>query len=118
MEPDHEDEVSELVVASARQLLDFDWKLRYVVCSETMASVNRPLLRLELAVSNASVKVGNVPYFRKESVEEKAQVALAEYSKVELDNLISQMEAINQVPFKSQTLSLLPVEHHQNYHYS
>ncbi|KAG6553797.1 hypothetical protein Mapa_004714 [Marchantia paleacea] len=91
----HDDE-SESVVTSAQQLLDFDWKLRYVVCSATMAAVNRPLLRLELAVSSAPVRVEIVPYFRKESVEEKAQIAVAEYTKTELDNLISQMEAISQ----------------------
>ncbi|OAE18244.1 hypothetical protein AXG93_2442s1000 [Marchantia polymorpha subsp. ruderalis] len=66
-----------------------------------MATVNRPLLRLELAVSSAPVRVENVPYFRKESMEEKAQIAVAEYTKTELDNLISQMEAISQAAHKS-----------------
>ncbi|CAM6084367.1 unnamed protein product [Calypogeia fissa] len=84
------------VVTHAQQLLDFDWKLKYVVSSASLASVNRPLLRLEMAVTAPTVNVESVPYFRRESVEEKPQIAVAEYSKTELEKLISEMEAISQ----------------------
>lgn len=76
--------------------------------SASLATVNRPLLRLELAVTPAPVKVETVPYFRKEAGDEKPRVAVAEYSKVELDKLISEMEAISQVKMPNS----LPPHHH------
>ncbi|CAM6128896.1 unnamed protein product [Calypogeia fissa] len=84
------------LVTHSQQLLDFDWKLKYVVSSASLASVNRPLLRLELAVTAPTVKVESVPYFSKEIVEEKPQIVVAEYSKTELEKLISEMDAISQ----------------------
>jgi hypothetical protein len=63
------------------------------VSSALVASVNRPLLRLELAFSTPLGTVEGVPNFRKKSMDEKAQVAVAEYSKAELETSISEIVA-------------------------
>ncbi|KAH9299616.1 hypothetical protein KI387_031298, partial [Taxus chinensis] len=79
----------------AHQLIDFDWKLKYAVSSSSLATIKKPLLRLELCISNT-------PQFVKESnsipdhqpAAENPLILLSEYDKDQLDSLISEMEAI------------------------
>lgn len=61
---------------------------QYAVASDSLASVNKPLLRLELSLSA-----------EKGDSLQKPQILVGEYTKSQLDTLISQMEAIRQVAF-------------------
>jgi len=74
------------------------WYPCFAVSSSSLGAINKPLLRLELCVSE-------VPDAVKESVmipthqtaDDKPFFVLSKYSKSELENLISEMEAIEKV---------------------
>eukprot|EP00249_Psilotum_nudum_P009711 c22110_g1_i1 orf=347-661(+) len=78
------------------QLLDFDWKLKYAVSSDSISAINKPLLRLELCCSWDPVTLENVSAIQKDAAQKKIRAAVAEYSKTELDSLILQLEAVSQ----------------------
>lgn len=80
---------------SAHQLIDFDWKLKYAVASSSLSAINKPLLRLELCVSETPDSVKEpVMTPTHQTADDKTLVLLGEYNKSELENLISEMEAI------------------------
>jgi hypothetical protein len=80
---------------SAHQLIDFDWKLKYAVSSSSLGAINKPLLRLELCVSETPDAVKEpVMIPTHQTADDKPLFLLSENSKSELDNLISEMEAI------------------------
>lgn len=80
---------------SAHQLIDFDWKLKYAVSSSSLGAINKPFLRLELCVSETPDAVKEpVMIPTHHTVDDKTLFLLSEYSKSELENLISEMEAI------------------------
>ncbi|GLJ06078.1 hypothetical protein SUGI_0031420 [Cryptomeria japonica] len=79
----------------AHQLVDFDWKLKYAVSSSSLATMTKPLLRLELCISNAPQVINepnSIPDHQ--PAVENPLVLVSEYNKVQLDNLISEMEEI------------------------
>lgn len=75
---------------------------QYAVASGTIASVDKPLLRLELHVSKPSCKVEEVGRGRV-LPESLMQTSIAEFTRAQLQTLIGAMDAIEQV-------CLLPVE--------
>lgn len=76
-------------------LVDFDWSLKHAVASGTIASVDKPLLRLELYVSKPSSKVEEAG-LRRVLPENQMQVSIAEFTRDQLQTLIGAMNAIEQ----------------------
>ncbi|KAJ7527427.1 hypothetical protein O6H91_16G053800 [Diphasiastrum complanatum] len=75
------------------RLLDFDWELRYAVSSNSLASVNKPFFRLKLSMSSNKHLADEIAGIRDETGED-IQVAVAEFSKTDLDMLIEELESI------------------------
>jgi hypothetical protein len=71
---------------------------QYVVASGTIASVNEPLLRLELYVSKSLSKVEEASIGRV-LPENQIQTSIAEFTRAQLDALIGAMSAIELVCF-------------------
>ncbi|KAG0580277.1 hypothetical protein M758_4G162900 [Ceratodon purpureus] len=76
-------------------LLDFDWSLKYAVASGSIASVHKPLLRLELYVAKPSSKVDEAGLGR-DLQEKQMQASIAEFTREELDKVIVAMDSIEQ----------------------
>ena len=72
--------------------------LQYAVSSSSLGAINKPFLRLELCVSETPDAVKEpVMIPTHHTVDDKTLFLLSEYSKSELENLISEMEAIEKV---------------------
>ena len=69
---------------------------QHAVASGTIASVDKPLLRLELYVSKPSSKVEEAG-LRRVLPENQMQVSIAEFTRDQLQTLIGAMNAIEQV---------------------
>lgn len=80
----------------AHQLLDFDWKLKYAVSSDSIAALNQPIARLELSLSPNPVVVQKPSLPSTNVGQETPRIVVAEYNKIELDELISQLESLVQ----------------------
>eukprot|EP00250_Pteridium_aquilinum_P003756 c14053_g1_i1 orf=135-497(+) len=89
----------------AHELLDFDWKLKYAVSSDSMASVKEPIARVELSVSKEPVSVdshGAVTRTRPHDTGSTGglpRTLVAEYSKPQLEQLIADLEEMVQVGY-------------------
>ena len=80
------------VILFLRVLLFF----QHAVASGTIASVDKPLLRLEFYVSKASSKVEEAG-LAKVLPENQMQTSIAEFTRAQLQTLIGAMDAIEQV---------------------
>lgn len=70
---------------------------QYAVASATIAAVNKPLLRLELYVSESTIKVSEAGLGKRVLPENQIQPLVAEFSKGQLDALLAAMDAIELV---------------------
>lgn len=71
-------------------LSNFDWKLLYAIASNKIATIRKPVLRLQLFLS-PKYDDGS------ESHNSTQEEVVMEYSKEELDQLISQLQEMKQV---------------------
>eukprot|EP00897_Mesotaenium_endlicherianum_P008543 jgi/Mesen1/7717/ME000406S06937 len=86
------------------ELVEFDWKLKYVLSGSTLSSINQSVLRLELSYAHDEAAPGSVPAQAEAGDKAKQDmrrlsVQVMELQKTDLDAFIRHLEEAAEVPF-------------------